>query len=505
MTRRSLIPRRLATFRSWLVLAALLFGSVLAFAPATAGAAVTVVSCAPFGTDDLQAKIDAAASGDTLLIKGTCTGGFNATHDVTLQGAGQGATLSGAGAAKVLTVYGPAVTLKNLTLTAGSGDVGAAIDIRDGANVSVVDSDLRGNTARVAGGGVYIENSTLHVVDSVVEQNTATYKGAGIASFFATVTVSGSRLIGNTTLNTDGDGNGAGIELYSSTGTLTDSFVSGNSAGSSGGGIDTENGTNVTLTGTTVSGNTAPAGGGIENGGQSMTLTNSSVDHNTLELLPGRRHLQRLGLRRHTLVINNSIVAFNRSLAAGGAPFGGGGGIFNFAESGNTASVVATHMLLTGNSAPQGEGGGLDNENLDGRAAVVSISQSIIGSLTGASPKRPCSAAASTTTAAPARPASHSARAHSSSETKQRRTAAASSIRAPTLSSRSTPAPSCCSTAPTTSAAAPEVRELRGWAARLRSSHRLRPSSSPTRDLFTPPPGSHARADPSPRSATTRT
>ena len=388
MTRRSLIPRRLATFRSWLVLAALLFGSVLAFAPATAGAAVTVVSCAPFGTDDLQAKIDAAASGDTLLIKGTCTGGFNATHDVTLQGAGQGATLSGAGVAKVLTVYGPAVTLKNLTLTAGSGDVGAAIDIRDGANVSVVGSDLRGNTARVAGGGVYIENSTLHVVDSVVEQNTATYKGAGIASFFATVTVSGSRLIGNTTLNTDGDGNGAGIELYSSTGTLTDSFVSGNSAGSSGGGIDTENGSIVTLTGTTVSGNTAPVGGGIFNGGQSMTLTNSSVDHNTGEVGPGGGIFNDSADGDTALVINSSVVAFNRSLAADGAPFGGGGGIFNFAESGNTASVVATHMLLTGNSAPQGEGGGLDNENLDGRAAVVSISQSIIGSLTGASPNR---------------------------------------------------------------------------------------------------------------------
>ena len=389
MTCRSLIPRRLSPFRPWLVLGVLLFASVFALAPATAGAAVRVVSCAPFGSDDLQAKIDAAVSGDTLLIKGTCTGGFNATHNVTLQGAGQGATLSGGGAAKVLTVYGPSVTLRNLTLTGGSGDVGAAIDIRDGSTVNVVSSDLRGNTASVAGGGVYIENSTLHVVDSVVEQNTATYKGAGIASFFATVTVSGSRLTGNTTLNTDGDGNGAGIELYSSTGTLTNSFVTGNTAGSGGGGIDTENESIVTLTGTTVSGNTAQAGGGIFNGGQSMTLTNSSVDHNTAECCPGGGIFNDSVDGDTTLVINNSVIAFNRSLASDGGIFGGGGGIFNFAESGNTASVVATHMIMTGNSAPAGHGGGIDNANGgDGKAALVSISQSIIGSLTGASPNR---------------------------------------------------------------------------------------------------------------------
>ena len=206
MTRSTLITRRLSTFRPWLILALLLFASVLALAPAKAGAAVTVVNCAPFGTDDLQAKIDAAVPGDTLLIKGTCTGGFNATHNVTLQGAAQGATLSGGGAAVVLRVDGTTVTLKNLTLTGGSGAAGAAMRIWDGATVSVVGSDLRGNTSSVAGGGIYVDSSTLHVVDSVVEDNTTTFKGGGIAAFFATVTVSGSRLVGNTTLNSDGDG-----------------------------------------------------------------------------------------------------------------------------------------------------------------------------------------------------------------------------------------------------------------------------------------------------------
>ena len=388
MSCKTLTAHRGSSLRRWLVLAGLVFASLLALAPATAGAAVRVVSCAPLGSDDLQARINASAPGDTLLVKGTCTGGFLASHTVTLQGATPGASLNGGGVTAVLSVRGATVTVRNLTLTGGSSDVGAAMDIRDGSTVNVVSSDLRGNTARVAGGGVYIENSTLRVVDSVVEQNTATYKGAGIASFFATVTVSDSRLLGNTTLNTDGDGNGAALELYSSTGTLTNTHVTGNNAGSGGGGIDTESGSIVALTGTTVSGNTAQVGGGIFNGGASMTLTNSSVDHNTAELGPGGGLFNDSASGDTALVINNSVVASNRSLAADGAPFGGGGGIFNFAESGHTASVVATHLILTGNSAPAGQGGGLDNENLDGKAAVVSISQSIVGSLTGASPNQ---------------------------------------------------------------------------------------------------------------------
>ena len=385
MTRRSRIPHRLATFRAWLVLAVLLLASVLALAPGTASAAVTTVSCAPFGNDNLQAKINAAAPGDTLMVKGTCTGGFSASQSVTLQGASPGATLNGGGVAAVLSIRGETVTVRNLTLTNGSNNAGAAILIWDSSTVNLVSSDLRGNTASVIGGGIYVDSSTLNVVNSVVEGNTATYKGGGIAAFGAAVTVAGSRLIGNTTLNTDGDGNGAGIELYSSTGTLTNSFVSGNSAGSAGGGISTEDGAVVTLTGTTVSGNTAFAGGGISNAGQLMTLTNSSVDHNATTFGPGGGIFNDSAYGDTTLAVDNSSVAFNRSVAADGQPFGGGGGIFNFAESGNTASVVATRMIMAGNSALQGEGGGIDNENLDGKAALVSISQSIIGSLTGAS------------------------------------------------------------------------------------------------------------------------
>ena len=353
-----------------------------------ARAAVSTVSCAPFGTDDLQAKIDAAPPGDTLLIRGTCSGSFAAGINVTLQGAMPGATLSGGGSADVLSVVGTTVTVRNLTLTGGFGAAGAAMFIVQGASVTVIDSDLRGNTARVAGGGIYVDSSTLHVVDSTVDGNTATYKGGGIAAFFATVTVTGSRVVGNSTFDTGGDGAGAGLELYSTDATVTGSAVSGNTAGSSGGGINTEDGAVVTLTGSTVSGNTAPVCGGIENAGQSMTLEGSSVDHNTASAGPGGGIFNDSAYGDTTLDLDNSIVAYNRSLAADGQPFGGGGGIFNFAESGNTTRLVATHLVLAGNSAPQGEGGGIDNENLDGKAALVSISQSLIGSLTGAGPNR---------------------------------------------------------------------------------------------------------------------
>ena len=79
------------------------------------------------------------------------------------------------------------------------------------------------------------------------------------------------------------------------------------------------------------------------------------------------------------MTIKNSTVAFNRTLSAGGGIFGGGGSIFNFAESGNTASVVATGLTMTGNTALGGQGGAIDNENGGGAAALVTIAQSKIG------------------------------------------------------------------------------------------------------------------------------
>ena len=81
-----------------------------------AGAAIVNVNCA---TQSLQAKIDAAAPGSTLRIKGTCVGRFTVLKNLTLDG-NPHATLDGAQLGKTLSVIGtPTVLLTDLTITGG--------------------------------------------------------------------------------------------------------------------------------------------------------------------------------------------------------------------------------------------------------------------------------------------------------------------------------------------------------------------------------------------------
>jgi hypothetical protein len=92
------------------------------------------------------------------------------------------------------------------------------------------------------------------------------------------VTVANSTLSGNSA----NASNGGGIDnaLYGLL-TVTDSTLSGNTAGTLGGGISNENRGTVTVTSCTVSANTARSGGGINNTFGPVTLGNTIVAGNT--------------------------------------------------------------------------------------------------------------------------------------------------------------------------------------------------------------------------------
>ena len=76
-------------------------------------------------TQSLQAKINAAPSGATLAVKGTCRGLFTIKKSITLEGA-PSATLDGRDRGTTLTVIGtPTVHLTRLTITGGLNATGA--------------------------------------------------------------------------------------------------------------------------------------------------------------------------------------------------------------------------------------------------------------------------------------------------------------------------------------------------------------------------------------------
>ena len=113
--------------------------------------------------------------------------------------------------------------------------------------------------------------------------------------------------------------------------TLTNSTVSGNTAGDDGGGISNNNNGTLTLTNSTVSGNTAgDNGGGINNNG-TMTLTNSTVSGNTAQFGGG--------------IDNDGTMTLTNSTVSGNAASIDGGGIDNF------GTVMLVQSLLSGNTA----------------------------------------------------------------------------------------------------------------------------------------------------------
>ncbi len=207
-------------------------------------------------TDDLQAAINAAASGATLTL---CPGMFRITtmleveKDLTLAGAGVGETiLDGENNVPVLLIGGNrTVTVHDLTITRGF----AAGEERGGGIVNSGDLTLRKMTVSLCeaekGGGIALfSSSTLTMNEnSVVEHNTSRNDGGGIINDGTVIMNEGS-------------------------------FVRGNTATASGGGIMSQVGRLTMNAGSFVTENTAlgaEEGGGIGGFGSRVTLNNGST------------------------------------------------------------------------------------------------------------------------------------------------------------------------------------------------------------------------------------
>jgi hypothetical protein len=205
-----------------------------------------------FGT--LKQAVEAATTGDTLDVKGTCEGDTLLNKHLTIDGEtppNYGApTLQGRpteAEAVVRVVPNVQVTITGLMITGGtiSGGIGGGISSE--GSLTLANSTVTGN-----GGGI-------------------TNKGPEASLTLTGATVSNNQV-------------GGGITNYEGLVTLTNSTVSGNTNESNenwGGGIWTNYGGVVTLNGSTVTGNTGQGGGGIFSRESSVTLNSSNVIGNT--------------------------------------------------------------------------------------------------------------------------------------------------------------------------------------------------------------------------------
>jgi predicted outer membrane repeat protein len=195
------------------------------------------------------------------------------------------------------------------------------------ANLTLEGLTLTGGVAGSGqSGGAVNSDATVTLTNSTVTGNSAGLHGGGISADTATLT--------NSTVSGNSAAFGGG-GLWNITTTLTNSTVSGNSAGEHGGGINTDI---ATLTNSTVSGNSAGLGGGGLFA-LTATLTDSTVSGNSAGEHGG-------GINSFTAELTNSTVSDNS------AGFGGGG-IFTL------STTTLTNSTVAGNSAAL-DGGGIN-------------------------------------------------------------------------------------------------------------------------------------------------
>ena len=224
-------------------------------------------------------------------------------------------------------------------------------------NTTVRDNGTAGNGAGIWNGG------TLTVVDGTIGPFNLPVTGGGIFQAGGSLTLSGTTVSDNLGTTT------AGIHLEGGTADLTAVTVASNAATGAVGGIFVGAAASMTLTGSTVTGNstgTSPggilvngtatirdsiissnSGRGIGNTGGTLDLTDTTISGNTAISLAGGI------LNAGTLTMTGGSISNNTAGTTGG-------GLWNGAP--NTATL--TNTTISGNTATTGGGGGIRNAGM---------------------------------------------------------------------------------------------------------------------------------------------
>jgi predicted outer membrane repeat protein len=224
------------------------------------------------------------------------------------------------------------LTLTNVVITGNTctGD-GGGVYSGGGDSLTVTGSTISNNSAtgvNRTGGGVFIAPAGILTMSSTtVSGNSGTF-GGGIY-FFQTSTanvINGSTITGNTGTSGSITGAGGGIYLDTSTLTLNDSTVDANLAPTGGaGGIGGDAGTILTMNRSTVSRNQSRFNGaGISIQDYTAAVTNSTISGNVMnttgtgaERTGGGLFISTLSSGR-TVTISYSTIVNNSSVLAGG-------------------------------------------------------------------------------------------------------------------------------------------------------------------------------------------
>jgi cysteine-rich repeat protein len=287
-------------------------------------------SGAAFGNDIINLP---AGTYTTALATGCENGNASGDYDIVVVGVAESLTINGAGASTTIIdgagidrlfdliqqTSSPTVTLNDVTIRNGTartqpvstciaGGNGGAIQIGFGSTLNLNRSIVETSVAD-EGGGIY-NNNILNIDESAIQNNDANFAGGGLCN---TVSV---------------------------TATITNSTISGNDAGASGGnegnggGLANDTSAQLTLINSTVSGNRAFGSDVSGNGGgisvvsfgtvrlRNVTVTNNTADADGLDFGDGGGiWLQSPGTASpDALILRNTIIAGNNDGSSGTSP-----------------------------------------------------------------------------------------------------------------------------------------------------------------------------------------
>jgi hypothetical protein len=237
------------------------------------------VSDSPTDYTTVQDAIDAAQNGDTIRIAGTCYGVSSAAgmkQVAFIQN--KSIRVQGGFTSTSWTVPDP---IGNPTTLDAQGQ-GRVFYIDGRASVTVDGVRITGGVAPNAGGGVFVNLSTVTLSNNLVDHNTAP-NGAGINLLGSPSTLTNNTISGNTATSF-----GGGVRLDTSPAALVNNVITQNTAGD-GGGIYLAHANGATLTGNFITQNTAnhapgqPANEIHGAGGVLFETSNATLNSNTID------------------------------------------------------------------------------------------------------------------------------------------------------------------------------------------------------------------------------
>ncbi|GEM_PF-2525833 len=251
-------------------------------------------------------------------VSACCTGG---TGNLALQNTlVQGNSTSGEGGAFRLSEVSLFITASQIISNTASGCCGGGIRA-EAIPVTITNSSILSNTTNGGGGGLFADNSSSLALNNVnVSGNQAAFSGGGLAlSGNATANITDGQIANNTAST------GGGLWQDSASATLNSVIVQGNQATSSGyasgGGVDTNNNSSLTLNDSVLADNVVQSTGGGETLGGAINNNFGSVEmNNTIIRNNDSQGTPVVQIYQAALTVTNVLVADNQGPGIAGSP-----------------------------------------------------------------------------------------------------------------------------------------------------------------------------------------